>query len=255
VKEGGIKYIIASWSGVLVLLLAWQLATQFHLVKPDVFPSPADVVNSVEENLTLGRLLEHIGASLLRIALGFGLGASVGVIIGIVSGWNRRFGVLMSAPLDLLRPVPPLAWIPIAIIWFGIGLESKVFIIFLAAFFPIYTSAYKGVVNLDIEVIRAGQLLGARGLRLLFRVMLPMTLPDIATGMRLGWSYSFGAMVAAEIIAANSGLGYLVMHGRELGSIGIVMFGILVIGALNLITDYFIQDVIIRRQLHWHYGE
>ena len=189
----------------------------------------------------------------MRVGLGFVIGGSLGILTGVVCGWYIKLGSILRTPVDLLRPIPPLAWIPIAIIWLGLGEPSKIFIISLGAFFPLFTNTYKGMVIIDPNLIRAGQILGLRGGKLLLRVVVPATLPDIATGMRLGWSYSFGCMVAAELIAANSGLGYMIMHARELSIIGVIVFGILLIGAINLFTDYLIQDVILTRQLRWHY--
>lgn len=245
--------LVASWMGFAAIVAVWLVITGFELVPRETFPGPAGVIDAVMRNLTLGRVLEHVGVSLVRVLLGFGIGGLAGIVLGIVSGWYPTFGTVVRAPIELLRPVPPLAWIPLAIIWLGIGLGSKVLVIGLAAFFPMFTNAYTGIATIDPNVIRAGQTLGLRGWRLLLKVVVPMSLPDIATGMRLAWSYSFGAMVAAEIIAAGTGLGYLVMHGRELGFIGIIMFGIILIGTVNLTTDYIIQELILKRKLRWHF--
>lgn len=246
-------HLIASWAGFIVILLAWQGISTLGLVAPETFPGPARVVASVAESLSFGRVMEHVGTSLFRVISGFGIGLIAGVVLGVVCGWYIDAGTVLRTPIELLRPVPPLAWIPLAIMWLGVGEPSKLFVIFLGAFFPIFTNTYKGMLTIEPTVIRAGQMVGLRGWRLLLNVVVPMTLPDIATGMRLGWSYSFGAMVAAEIIAANSGLGYMIMHGRELGLVGVIMFGIILIGTLNLLTDYVIQSLILKRFLRWHY--
>lgn len=245
--------LITSWLGFLLIVVIWQLIPTFGLVNPELFPGPIAVARSVVANLTAARLLQHVGFSLMRVGLGFLLGGAAGVVAGVVCGWYVKLGAVLRTPIELLRPIPPLAWIPIAIIWLGLDEASKVFIIALGAFFPLFTNTYKGMITTDPNVIRAGQMLGLRGGRLLTRVVVPATLPDIATGVRLAWSYSFGSMVAAELIAANSGLGYMIMHARELGTIGVIVFGILLIGAINLVTDYLIQDVILKRQLRWHY--
>lgn len=247
--------LIASWLGFFFIVFVWLVITGFELIQSEVFPGPVGVVESVIANLTFSRVLEHIGASLFRVLIGFSLGGIAAVILGVVSGWYLNFGNIIRAPVELLRPIPPLAWIPLAIIWLGTGVESKVLVISLGAFFPIFTNTYKGMLTIEPNIIRAGQMLGLKGTNLLRKVVLPMTLPDIATGMRLGWSYSFGAMIAAEIIAAQTGLGYLVMHGRELGLVGVIMFGIILIGTLNLATDYFIQEVLLKRKLRWYYAQ
>ncbi|MEX2445628.1 MAG: ABC transporter permease [Alkalispirochaeta sp.] len=246
-------HLVASWAGFLVIILVWQGISTLGLVAPETFPGPVRVAESVVESLSVGRVLEHVGTSLFRVFSGFGIGLFAAVILGVMCGWYIDFGTILRTPIELLRPVPPLAWIPLAIMWLGVGESSKLFVIFLGAFFPIFTNTYKGMMTIEPNVIRAGQMVGLRGWRLLLKVVVPMTLPDIATGMRLGWSYSFGAMVAAEIIAANSGLGYMIMHGRELGLVGVIMFGIILIGTLNMLTDYVIQSLILKRFLRWHY--
>jgi ABC-type nitrate/sulfonate/bicarbonate transport system permease component len=243
----------ASWLGFIVILVVWQLISAFGIINPAVFPGPVRVVEAALRDVPLKRLLEHIGISLFRVALGFSIGFGAGVIIGVTTGWYVKLGSILRAPIDLIRPIPPLAWIPLAIIWLGLGEPSKVLIIFLGAFFPIFTNTYKGMVNIDPLIVRAAQTLGLEGRGLLLRVVVPATLPDIATGMRIGWSYSFGCMVAAELIAADSGLGYLIMNARQVGQIPVIVYGVIVIGIINLITDYIIQEILIRRKLKWQF--
>ncbi|MDR7542719.1 MAG: ABC transporter permease [Armatimonadota bacterium] len=244
----------ASWSGVLVVLGVWQAIATLRLINPVIFPGPVDVVWAALTLAPPGRVLAHVHSSLVRIVWGFSLGAGLGVLIGVTSGWYRRLGSVLRAPIELLRPIPPLAWIPLAIIWFGLGESSKVFIIFLGAFFPVVTNAYKGMIGIDPDLFRAAQTLGVRGWRLLLRVALPAVLPDVATGVRVGWSLSFGALVAAELIAADRGLGFMIMNARELGQISVIMYGIIVIGALNFLTDWVIREALFRRRLRWHFA-
>jgi len=244
----------ASWAGFIALLLVWQIISLTKLINPAIFPGPAGVVEAAIKDVPLNRLLQHIGISLFRVGLGFSIGAAAGIIIGIASGWYYRLGSILRTPIELIRPIPPLAWIPIAIIWLGLGEPSKVLIIFLGSFFPVVTNTYKGMVNIDPNIIRAAQILGLKGRRLLLRVAVPASLPDIATGMRVGWSYSFGCMVAAELIAAKSGLGYLIMNARQTGQIAVIVYGVILIGVINLVTDFVMQEVIIKRKLRWQYS-
>lgn len=245
----------ASWAGLITLLLVWQIISILKLINPAIFPSPMGVVEAALNDVPLNRLLQHVGISLFRVALGFSIGTAAGIIVGIASGWYYRLGSILRTPIELIRPIPPLAWIPLAIIWLGLGEPSKVLIIFLGAFFPVVTNTYKGMVNIDPNVIRAAQILGLKGRRLLLRVAVPACLPDIATGMRVGWSYSFGCMVAAELIAANSGLGYLIMNARQMGQIAVIVYGVILIGTINLVTDFVIQEVVIKRKLRWQFSE
>lgn len=243
----------ASWLGFITLLIIWQIISTLELLNPAVFPGPARVVEAAIKDVPLERLMQHIGISLLRVALGFSIGFGAGVILGVTTGWYLQLGSILRAPIELIRPIPPLAWIPLAIIWLGLGEPSKVLIIFLGAFFPVFTNTYKGMLNIDPLIIRAAQTLGLQGRRLLLRVVVPTTLPDIATGMRIGWSYSFGCMVAAELIAAKSGLGYLIMNARQVGQIAVIVYGVILIGIINLITDFIIQEILIKRKLRWQF--
>jgi ABC-type nitrate/sulfonate/bicarbonate transport system permease component len=242
-----------SWTGVFLVLAAWQVIAALQLISPSIFPGPVQVAEAAVDRVPFDELAGHVGASLSRVAAGFAIGAALGILVGVTSGWYRWLGKVIWTPIELLRPIPPLAWISLALIWFGLGEESKIFIIFLAAFFPVVTNAFKGMVNIDPDFLRVGQTLGLRGLKLLWQIALPAALPDIATGLRVGWSLSFGSLVAAEILAAREGLGYLIMHARELGVVSIIVYGILLIGLLNLITDYLLNTFLLRRQLKWHF--
>ncbi len=243
-----------SWSGVFLVLLVWQAVASLELINPAIFPGPLAVVGDALTKVSLHMVLGHVRASLVRITMGFCLGAGLGIIIGVASGWYRWLGSIVHTPIDLVRPIPPLAWIPLAIIWFGLGETSKVFVIFLGAFFPVMTNAYRGMISIDPDIVRAAQILGLKGWRLLLRVALPAALPDIATGVRVGWGLSFGTMVAAELIAADKGLGFMIMHARELGQFTIIIYGIVLIGSVNLLTDFLIRELIFKRQLKWHFG-
>lgn len=243
-------YYLLPWIGTIGLLAIWQFVSSTGLINPAIFPGPIEVLSAGFVGIPPVRLLEHMGFSLLRVTEGFLIGAALGIFLGITAGWNRRLGNIVSAPIELLRPIPPLAWIPLAIIWLGLGEASKVLIIFFGAFFPIFTNTYKGMQNVDPILMRAGQVMGLRGHRLLTQVAIPATFPDIATALRVGFTYAFGAMVAAELINSKSGLGYLIMNARNFGEISIVMFGILMIGSLSLVIDFLLQWAINRR-LRW----
>ncbi len=243
----------ASWLGFISIILAWQIIAVIGIRDPQIFPGPLAVIKAAVKNVPLNRLLGNIGISLLRVIMGFSLGAVVGITTGIVSGWYKKLGSVLRTPIEILRPIPPLAWIPLAIIWLGLGESSKVMIIFLGAFFPIFTNTFKGMITIEPNLIRQAQMLGVKKNKLLFKVIFPATLPDIATGFRVGWSYSFGLVVAAELIAASRGLGYMIMHARELNMIAVIMYGVILIGTINLVTDYLIQEVVLKRKLRWHY--
>lgn len=235
-------------AGILIVLAAWELLARSGMVNPAVFPPPGHAVVVGLQKVPLNDLAGHVWISLQRIALGFLAGALLGIGIGVAGGWYRLLGNLVRPVVELLRPIPPLAWIPMAIVWFGLGEPSKVFVIFLGAFFPVLTNTWKGMANMDPTLLRAGQTMGLSGMQLLIKVAIPATLPDIATGLRVGWGLAFGVLVAAELIAAESGLGYMIMNARLLGEVEVIILGILLIGATNLVTDWLLARGLARWQ-------
>ena len=238
--------------GILSIIAIWEAASRGSLVSPATLPGPSAAIAVTLHTVGAADLAEDVIVSLQRILIGFAIGAGLGISIGIAAGWFRWFGAIVSPIIELLRPVPPLAWIPMAIIWFGLGEPSKIFVIVLGAFFPLVTNSYQGMVSVDPMLFRAAQTMGIRGFKLLVQVALPAAFPDIATGLRIGWGLSFGTLVAAELIAADSGLGYLIMHARELGEIGVVVCGILMIGVVNIATDFCIGRLIRSTVGTWH---
>ena len=223
--------------GVVGFLALWEMAARFVWRDAQVLPSPTQALVAAARHMTLGQLAAHVGISLSRIAGGFALGAAGGIAFGIAAGWYTWLARIVRPVVDLLRPIPPLAWIPIAIVWFGLGEPSKWFVIFLGAFFPVFTNAYRGMVSIPPVLLRAARTMDVDGIALLFRVAVPAALPDIATGLRVGFGLSFGTLVAAELIAADRGMGYIVMRSRELGDLGVAVFGILLIGVVSLASD------------------
>jgi ABC-type nitrate/sulfonate/bicarbonate transport system permease component len=240
-------------AGTLAVIILWEITVRTGFVDPRLFPSPLLAIQAASERLTAETIAENLWWSLFRVFSGFTIGAVAGAVIGIAAGWYRGFGLVARPLIEFLRPIPPLAWIPLAIIWFGLGEPSKFFIIFLGAFFPVVTSAYHGVRSIDPVILRAAQTLGLSGIPLLLRVVVPAASPDLATGIRIGWGLSFGVLVAAELIAADRGLGFMIINERNTGgSVGVIIVGILLIGALNLITDAAIAAAIRRWIGRWH---
>jgi ABC-type nitrate/sulfonate/bicarbonate transport system permease component len=239
--------------GAVSAIALWEICARTGVIDPAIFPSPSLAIGAAAERLTAETLADNLFWSLFRVFSGFLLGALVGAAVGIAAGWYRGFGAIMRPLIELFRPIPPLAWIPLAIIWFGLGEPSKFFIIFLGAFFPVVTAAYQGMRSIDPVLLKAVQTFGLSGVPLLLRVAVPAAAPDLATGIRIGWGLSFGVLVAAELIAADRGLGYMIINERNTGgSVGVIIVGILLIGALNLITDAAIGLAIKRWIGRWH---
>ncbi len=239
-------------AGTLMLFFVWELAANLGYVSETILPPPSVAVVGVLQKMPLTDVAGHVWASLQRIVFGFAAGAGLGVLIGVSAAWYRPVQIIARPLIELLRPIPPLAWIPLAIIWFGLGDPSKVFVISIGAFFPMVTNAYKGVTTIDPMLPRAAQTMGYKGWRLLFRVVVPASLPDLATGIRVGWGLSFGILVAAELIASDRGMGFMIMHARLLGNVDVIVFGIILIGLINLGTDYALAALIKKKIGKWH---
>jgi ABC-type nitrate/sulfonate/bicarbonate transport system permease component len=241
----------AGATGVALFLLVWEVAARLVWRDPSVLPSPIQSLAQAWYVLTWPELLGHVGVSLGRILAGFAIAAVLGVGLGLACGWFRTLGWIVRPLVEVLRPIPPLAWIPIAIVWFGLGEPSKVFVIVLGAFFPIFTNAYRGITMVSPVLFRAARTMDVEGWRLLWKVAVPAAMPDVAVGLRVGLGLAFGILVAAELIAAERGMGYLIMEARQLGNLGVSVFGIVLIGTVSLLADWQLGVVIARTVGRW----
>lgn len=220
--------IIAVWQGVVTL-------TSAHVA---ILPPPALAAQTFIELVASGEIFIHIRASLSRVIAAWVLSALVAVPLGLAMGRWRRFENIVDPVVELFRPISPLAWIPLAILWFGISETGKIFIIFVATFFPILLNTVSGVKGVDKVLIRAGQVLGCEDEWSLFRkVILPAAMPTIIVGFRIAFGTGWAAIIAAELVAAQSGLGYLIADGMEILRSDLVMVGMAVIGVLGVLID------------------
>ena len=172
----------------------------------------------------------------------------------VTMGWSSRFRAVVDPLLEFVRPIPPLAWIPLSILWFGIGDVQIVYIIFLAAFFPVVLNSLAGARDVDTYLVRAGLSLGARPRELFTTVVLPAALPHIFTGMRVGLGIGWMALVAGELVAAPSGLGYMINNARTLFRSDYILLGMVLIGVLGLVLDYLMRQAA-RIVMPWHRGQ
>jgi ABC-type nitrate/sulfonate/bicarbonate transport system permease component len=218
----------------------------FKVFNPLLLPAPHTVLLAGVEMVRSGELQRDILASLSRVAQGFVLAAIVGVAVGTAVGRSRRLEYLVEPTIELLRPIPPLAFLPMMVLWFGIGETSKVAFIAYAAFFPIFTTAVEGIKYVDPLLIRAAASLGASERDIFRYVVLPAALPNIITGLRIGFGLSFFVIVAAEFIAADSGLGFLINDARTFFLVANMLLGAAVIGAIG-----FTFNVLLRRLEAW----
>lgn len=232
------------------LFILWYAVTKYQLVNPLFLPPPKDVWEGAVDLIQAGELREHIAASLWRMFMGFVVGSVTGVVIGILMGQFRLFHAAVGPLVEIIRPIPGLAWIPVALIWFGIEDASKVFIISMGVFLAVVTNTFVGVRSLDPVLVRAARSLGANRRDIFFRVVLPGSLPHIFTGFRLGVQVSFALLVAAELVGSTSGLGFLIQDARNYFRGDLVILGMAVIGALGFSITRLVE-IADRRLLRW----
>ncbi len=247
--------IILSLSSVLGFLFLWYLITDlFGFMPAIVLPSPEKVFFTIYEKTLVPvgeeKLFGHLGVSLVRILVGVGIALGLAIPLGILMGWYEDLDSLASPIIEVLRPIPPIAWIPLAILWFGIGLGSKVFIIAIGVFFPTLINTYIGVKFVDPLLIRAAQTLGAKDKAILWEVVVPASVPLIVAGVRIGVGLGMMCLVAAELVAASTGLGYLIMLGGDDLKPELSITGMILIGILGLIADRVILNIE-RRVIYW----
>jgi ABC-type nitrate/sulfonate/bicarbonate transport system permease component len=232
----------ASIAGMIVL---WHvIATTFF--KPQFFPGPAVVFATGVEMVQSHELFEHIAISLQRILAGFFAGSAIAAPIGLLMGSIRKVRVILDPYTQFFRFVPSIAWLTPVVLWFGVGEISKVLIIVYTTTFIVLINTMVGVANIAPNKLRAAACLGATPVKAFFHVTLPATLPFILTGMRLAMGNSFATVVAAEMIAADTGLGYLIFNSRLWMATDRIFIGIVCLGTLGLITDRFFRYLIVR---------
>ncbi len=234
----------AGWGAALVrlapilgLLALWQLASASGWVSPYLLPSPRRVALALLHAGVRGDLGRHVAASLLRVAEGFGITVCLALPLAVLASFAPRLTAAFSPLLTFLRNIPPLALIPLLILWFGIGEASKLALIVLTSFFPVFLGAVTGLGGVDPRLVEMGRSLGFSRLRILQRIMLPESLPSLLNGLRLGLGFSWRAIIGAEMIAAASGLGYWILDAEEMARIDVVFAGIIVIGGLGILLD------------------
>lgn len=219
-------------AGMCLFVAIW-IAASYHLNSVVLLPEPAAVLAGFMDLVRDGSLASDVAASLKRVIGGFCIATAVAVPLALLMAYIRQLDLLLSPLISFLRPIPPIAWIPIAILWFGIGDPPSYFITSLAAFFPIFINSYAGGKAVQPQHLHAAKSLGAGPKALFFRVYLPSAMPMIATGLRIGLGQSWMAVVTAELIAAHSGLGYMIQANRLALETSLVLVGMCVIGLLG----------------------
>jgi NitT/TauT family transport system permease protein len=233
-----------------IMLALWHYSVRWTATK--IFPSPYEVTRGLSELLRHHVLWNDIYDSLRRVGVGFGAATVLGVPLGLVLGWYPAVNQVVNPVMQILRPISPIAWIPVAIIFFGVGDSAAAFLIFLGAFFPIVVACTNGVSNVPSVFRQAGRNFGLSPLQLLARVVFPAALPQILVGLRIALGIAWLVVVAAEMIAVESGLGYLVIDSRNSGKrYDLVIAAILLIGVIGLMLDLAFRRLEKIRFIRW----
>jgi len=249
-----IGWTLLPLAGIATLVLLWDLALSLAR-GPQLLPRPWAVAQAIAELARKGFLVKHVVASLFRVTWGYLAAVAVGIPLGVLLGWHRRGGMALAPLIEVFRPISPLAWIPIAILWFGVGDLSSVFIIFLGSLFPTTLAAMNAVAHVEAVHVNAGRNFGLSEAELLRRVIVPAVLPDLLVGLRLALGIAWLVVVAAEMIAVSSGLGFLIVDARNAGNrYDIVVAGMVLIGVIGLGLDAALRAFERSKAIAWGYS-
>jgi sulfonate transport system permease protein len=224
----------------VALLAVWWGTTAAGLVPPYQLPGPVAVWEAAVDLVDRGQLGHHVAISTQRVLIGFAAGAAAGLAIGSLVGLSKLGDLLLAPTLGAIRAVPSLAWVPLLILWLKIGEESKITLIAIGAFFPVYTTISAALRHVDPHLVEAGRAFGLRGLRLLSVVQLPAVLPSLVAGLRLALAQSWLFLVAAELIASSMGLGFLLNDSQQNGRVDRILLAIVLLAVLGKLTDALI---------------
>lgn len=239
---------------ILALLALWEIAIDLH--PGQILPGPISVAAGIAELLQHGLLLKYVVASLFRVTWGFVLAAIVAIPLGLTLGWYRRGEMALNPLVQIFRPISPLAWIPIAILWFGVGDLASIFLIFTGCFFPLLLTAMSAVHNIPAVYIDAGRNFGLSSSAFVSRVLYPAVIPQLLTGMRITLGIAWLVVVAAEMIAVNSGLGFLIVDARNAGNrYDLVVAGMVIIGVVGLLLDMGMRSLEQIKSFSWRSSE
>jgi sulfonate transport system permease protein len=221
----------------LALLVAWQVTTSLGVFTAVQLPSPGSVLGAGIELAERGLLAAYVWTSTQRVLIGFAIGASLGLVLGALTGLSRIWDTALGGTLGAIRAVPSLAWVPLLILWLKIGEPSKITLIAIGAFFPVFTTVAIALRHVDRQLVEAGRAFGLRGLRLFTTIQLPAVLPSVISGLRLALAQAWLFLVAAELIASSTGLGFLLVDSQNNGRVDRILLAIILLAVLGKTTD------------------
>lgn len=242
---------LLSWLAPVALVVIWEWLAQAGWLSPHVLPAPSKVIRTAYKLATAGTLLNDLGVSLLRAASGFVIGTAVGATLGILVGFSRIAEAAIDRSVQMIRAIPFLAVLPLVIVWLGVGETQKIFLVALGVTFPIYINTVLGIRQVDPKLLELGRVQGLSSIQLIRRIILPGALPSILTGVRYALATAWLALVVAETIGAQSGIGFLAMDAREFLRTDVIVLTIVIYALIGVAADG-IARFLERRLLAWH---
>ncbi|HSC79807.1 MAG TPA: aliphatic sulfonate ABC transporter permease SsuC [Chitinolyticbacter sp.] len=242
---------LAPWAVPVLLIAGWQWAAVAGLIGSRILPPPFDVLKAGVTLAQSGELWIHLKISFWRAAIGFAIGGGLGLLLGLITGMSRRGELLLDTSVQMIRNIPPLALIPLVILWFGIDEGAKLFMVAFGTLFPVYINTYHGIKSVDTGLVEMAKSYGLKGWPLFRDVILPGALPSILVGVRFAIGFAWILLIVAETISASSGIGYLAMNAREFLQTDIVVLAILLYALLGKASDVLARQLE-RVWLRWH---
>jgi sulfonate transport system permease protein len=239
------------WLLPLLLVLAWQLLSILGLIPSRILPAPTAIAASGIQLAITGELWTHLSVSAARAGSGFLIGGSLGLGFGVLTGLLKRAELLLDSSFQMLRNIPPLAMIPLVILWFGIGEEARVFLVAIGVFFPVYLNTFNGIRSIDPGLLEMGRVYGLSTWQIITNIVIPGATPSILVGVRFSLGVAWIILIVGEQIAANSGIGYLAMNAREFMQTDIIVFSILLYALLGKFSDTMARQLEFKL-LPWH---
>ena len=234
----------------ILIVIVWYILADVLTVLPSyMFPGPVEVVNSFIKLWSTGELFTDVWDTLYKVIIGMVFASVVGVLLGIIMGWSERLERLSSLVISILRPIPPMAWIPFSILWFGIGIAPAVFIIFMGCVFPILVYTVDGVHRTKRVLIEAAMSFGASNSQMLREVILPSTVPYIVSGQKVAVGLALMCTISGEMIGSSSGIGYMILTSTNIFDTGSTVVGMLLIGFIGIVFDFIFTKI--QEQIFW----
>jgi sulfonate transport system permease protein len=247
----GLRRVLLPWLVPLSLLLLWQLLAQVGLIPTRILPAPSAILLAGYSLAATGGLWHHLVSSAGRAGTGFLIGASLGLGFGVLNGILPRAEVLLDSSFQMLRTIPPLAMIPLVILWFGIGEQARIFLVCVGVFFPVYLNTFHGIRSIDPGLIEMGRIYGLRRREIISHIILPGAMPSILVGIRFSLGIAWILLIVGEQIAADSGIGYMALNAREFMQTDVIVLSILLYALLGKFSDALAR-YLEARLLPWH---